>query len=200
MADRENEIEAIEAQVRDLEASPLYGYRQENDYQPVIGEGSLHARVMFVGEAPGKQEAKTGRPFVGAAGKTLDKLLDSIGVEREDVYITNIVKDRPPDNRDPHREEIELYAPFLRRQIEIIQPTVIATLGRFAMDFMLDEFDLPEQGKRIGELHGVVLSAQAFYGEIAILPLYHPAAALYNDQLRDVMQEDFHVLKQFFED
>lgn len=200
MADRENEIEAIEAQVRDLEASPLYGYRQENDYQPVIGEGSLHPRVMFVGEAPGKQEAKTGRPFVGAAGKTLDKLLDSIGVEREDVYITNIVKDRPPDNRDPHREEIELYAPFLRRQIEIIQPTVIATLGRFAMDFMLDEFDLPEQGKRIGELHGVVLSAQAFYGEIAILPLYHPAAALYNDQLRDVMQEDFHVLKQFFED
>lgn len=200
MADRENEIEAIEAQVRDLEASPLYGYRQENDYQPVIGEGSLHARVMFVGEAPGKQEAKTGRPFVGAAGKTLDKLLDSIGVEREDVYITNIVKDRPPDNRDPHREEIELYAPFLRRQIEIIQPKVIATLGRFAMDFMLDEFDLPEQGKRIGELHGVVLSAQAFYGEIAILPLYHPAAALYNDQLRDVMQEDFHVLKQFFED
>lgn len=200
MADRENEIEAIEAQVRDLEASPLYGYRQENDYQPVIGEGSLHARVMFVGEAPGKQEAKTGRPFVGAAGKTLDKLLDSIGVEREDVYITNIVKDRPPDNRDPHREEIELYAPFLRRQIEIIQPKVIATLGRFAMDFMLDEFDLPEQGKRIGELHGVVLSAQAFYGEIAILPLYHPAAALYNDQLRDVIQEDFHVLKQFFED
>lgn len=200
MADRVKKIETIEAQVRDLEASPLYGYRQENDYQPVIGEGSLHARVMFVGEAPGKQEAKTGRPFVGAAGKTLDKLLDSIGVEREDVYITNIVKDRPPDNRDPHREEIELYAPFLKRQIEIIQPQVIATLGRFAMDFMLVEFDLPEQGKRIGELHGQVLSAQSSYGEIAILPLYHPAAALYNDQLRDVIQEDFQVLKQFFGD
>lgn len=200
MADRVKKIETIEAQVRDLEASPLYGYRQENDYQPVIGEGSLHARVMFVGEAPGKQEAKTGRPFVGAAGKTLDKLLDSIGVEREDVYITNIVKDRPPDNRDPHREEIELYAPFLKRQIEIIQPQVIATLGRFAMDFMLVEFDLPEQGKRIGELHGQVLSAQSSYGEIAILPLYHPAAALYNDQLRDVIQEDFQVLEQFFGD
>lgn len=198
MADRSQQIEAIEAQVRDLESSPLYAYRQENDFQPVIGEGDLHARVMFVGEAPGKQEAKTGRPFVGAAGKTLDKLLKSIGVAREDVYITNIVKDRPPDNRDPHKEEIELYAPFLRRQIEIIQPKIIATLGRFAMDFILAELDLPEQGKRIGALHGEVLSAQTSYGEIAIVPLYHPAAALYNDQLQDVMEEDFRVLKPFF--
>lgn len=200
MLERSQQIEAIEAQVRDLEASPLYAYRQENGFQPVIGEGDLHARVMFVGEAPGKQEARTGRPFVGAAGKTLDKLFESIGVAREKVYITNIVKDRPPDNRDPRKEEIELYAPFLRRQIEILQPKVIATLGRFAMDFILDEFDFPEPDQKIGKLHGEVLSAQAAYGEIAIVPLYHPAAALYNDQLRNVMEEDFQVLKRFFKD
>jgi uracil-DNA glycosylase family 4 len=199
VADRSQQIETIEEQVRDLEASPLYAYRQENGFQPVIGEGYLYARVMFVGEAPGKQEAKTGRPFVGAAGKTLDNLFESIGVAREVVYITNIVKDRPPDNRDPRKEEIEIYAPFLRMQVEIIQPRVIATLGRFAMDFILDEFDLPEQGQRIGKLHGEVLSAQAAYGEISIVPLYHPAAALYNDQLRYVMAEDFQVLKPFFE-
>jgi len=196
-SDREKDLEQIESEVQDLQASPLYQYRLENNYHPVIGEGDLHAKIMFIGEAPGKQEAKTGRPFVGAAGRTLDRLLASIGVEREQVYITNIVKDRPPENRDPRKDEIELYAPFLRRQIEIIQPRVIATRGRFSIYFILDHFNMPEQGKRIGELHGQPLKAKAAYGEIVVVPLYHPAAAIYNDQLLDTMQEDFQVLKQF---
>ena len=110
--------------------SPLYEYRTVNEYLPVIGEGSVDASIMLVGEAPGKNEAKTGKPFCGAAGKFLNILLESIGLSRDRVYITNIVKDRPPDNRDPTSEEIALYAPFLDRQIEIIKPksVVMASL------------------------------------------------------------------------
>jgi uracil-DNA glycosylase family 4 len=108
----------------------------------VIGEGSHFADIMFVGEAPGKNEAIQGRPFVGASGKFLNELLLGVGIKREDVYITNIVKDRPPENRDPTPEEIEMYGPFLDRQIDIIQPKVIATLGRFSMVYIMKKFGL----------------------------------------------------------
>jgi DNA polymerase len=191
------QLEAIAERVRELEASPLYAYRKENDYQPVIGEGDPDAELMFIGEAPGAQEAKTGRPFVGNAGQVLDSLLASIGLAREDVYITNVLKDRPPGNRDPRVGEIELYAPFLLRQIEVIQPSVIATLGRFAMDFILKQYDHPRQGQKIGELHGEVLKAETSYGEVTIAPLYHPAAAFYNQELKETIEEDFQVLMQF---
>ncbi len=195
--DRAAKMQAIADELESLEESPLYDYRKEHDYRPVVGEGSPHASIIFIGEAPGAREAKTGRPFVGSAGKVLDGLLESIGLEREDVYITNVVKDRPPDNRDPHVAEIELYTPFLRRQLEIIKPKVIATLGRFAMDFILDEFDMEEKGQKIGDLHGKVLHAKTDYGEVAVVPLYHPAAGFYNNSLRDTLQEDFQVLEQF---
>lgn len=191
------QLEDITEQVRNLSESPLYGYRQENNYHPVIGERNADADIMFVGEAPGRQEAETGRPFVGNAGRMLDTLLESIGVHRGDVYITNVVKDRPPGNRDPRAEEIELYAPFLLRQIEIIQPDVIATLGRFAMDFILEHYDLPQQGQKIGDLHGQILKAEASYGVVTVVPLYHPAAAFYNRDLEDTMEKDFQTLKQF---
>jgi uracil-DNA glycosylase family 4 len=196
-ADRQKQLEKIAQQVLDLKESPLYQYRKDNNYHPVLGEGDPHARIVFIGEAPGKQEAKTGRPFVGAAGRILDQLIESIGLQRQQVYITNIVKDRPPDNRDPHTDEIELYAPFLLRQINIIKPPVIATLGRFSMDFILEHFDMDQRGQRIGRLHGQVLKASASYGQISVVPLYHPAAALYNNQLRDTIEADFQVLKQF---
>jgi uracil-DNA glycosylase len=192
-------LKEIARAVQSLAESPLYDYRQENGYQPVIGEGNPNADIMFVGEAPGVQEARTGRPFVGNAGKVLDHLLGSVGLERKDVYITNVVKDRPPDNRDPTAEEIRLYAPFLRHQIEIVQPRVIATLGRFAMDFFLREFDLPQRGQRIGDLHGQVLEAEAAYGDVAVVPLYHPAATFYNRELEDVLEEDFRALMRFIE-
>lgn len=194
---KRDQLEEIAEQVRHLEASPLYDYRTRNGYSPVIGEGDPDARLMFIGEAPGRQEAGTGRPFVGNAGRVLDDLLASIDTDREDVYITNVVKDRPPGNRDPRRGEIELYAPFLMRQIEIIQPDVIATLGRFAMDFVLRQYDLPQQGQTIGELHGQVLKGEAKHGEVTVVPLYHPAASFYNRALEDVMEEDFQVLKDF---
>jgi uracil-DNA glycosylase family 4 len=184
----------ITQQVEALEESPLYAYRVENNYHAVIGEGSLDAAIMFIGEAPGAQEAKTGRPFVGASGRVLDELLESIGLRREDVYITNVVKDRPPENRDPRADEVALYAPFLGRQIEIIQPRVIATLGRFAMDFILARYELPQQGEKISKLHGKPLEIEAGYGPLTFVPLYHPAVALYNRNQRGTLEEDFATL------
>lgn len=193
---KEKQLEKIAEEIRNLKASPLYDYRKEQGYSPVIGEGDAEASLMFVGEAPGAQEAETGRPFVGNAGQILDQLLESVDLDRQKVYITNVVKDRPPDNRAPRVGEIELYGPFLLRQIEIIEPQIIATLGRFATHFILEYFDLPQQDQRIGDLHGRVLQAEASYGKVAIVPLYHPAAAFYNPDLKETMQEDFRVLKQ----
>jgi uracil-DNA glycosylase family 4 len=195
--DKAAQLDDIAEQIQHLEESPLYELREEKGYSPVIGEGDLDASVMFIGEAPGEQEAKTGRPFVGSAGQVLDELLHSIGLERGEVYITNVVKDRPPDNRDPRSREVELYAPFLTRQIEVIQPRVIATLGRFAMEFILKRFLMAEAGQKIGDLHGKVLEAQASYGKVLVIPLYHPAATFYNRDLEDTLGEDFQALKQF---
>lgn len=197
MSDQQARLEALAEEVKNLTISPLYDYRVRHSYHSVIGEGAADANLMFVGEAPGENEAKQGRPFVGAAGRVLDELLASIGLRREEVYITNIVKDRPPNNRDPRQGEIELYAPFLQRQIDIIRPKVIVPLGRFSMDFILAEFKEPEQGHKIGVLHGQVLHGVTGYGSIAIVPLYHPAAAFYNQSLQHALREDFQVLKQF---
>src|SRR4030042_6117296 len=143
--DRTEQLRVIRDEVRALTASPLYAERVKNNVHPVIGEGSPHASIMFVGEAPGRNEAATGRPFAGAAGKILNELLESAGIKREDVYITNIVKDRPPFNRDPLPEEITIYGPFLDRQIAIIQPAVIVTLGRYAMGYVMERFGLVSQ-------------------------------------------------------
>jgi len=183
-------------QIEDLRQSMLYDYREENGYQPVLGEGDPAADILFVGEAPGREEAKTGRAFVGRAGKVLDELLKSIGLNRGDVYVTNVVKDRPPDNRVPRVGEIEVYAPLLMRQLEIIEPAVIATLGRLAMDFFLRQFGLRHQGCSIGELHGQTLETEASYGPVTLVPLYHPAAGFYNPDLKEVMKEDFRVLER----
>lgn len=195
--DKAAQMEEIARAIRDLEESPLYDFRKQNDYAAVIGEGDVDADIMFIGEAPGEQEAKSGRPFVGNAGNVLDALLESIGLAREDVYITNVIKDRPPENRDPTAAEIELYAPFLAQQIEIIQPKVIATLGRFAMDFILELFDMPEKGQKISQMHGKVLKATAPHGEVAVVPLYHPAVTFYSRDRKQTLEDDFQVLKQF---
>ena len=197
ISSKTEQLEIIKDEVFALTGSPLYGYRQENKYYPVIGEGSHDAKIVFIGEAPGKNEALTARPFCGAAGKILDQLLASIGIARADVYITNIVKDRPPENRDPLPEEIQIYAPFLDRQIAVIQPKVIATLGRYSMSYILDKFDVKEASPSISQNHGMVFKAQGPYGEIHIVPLYHPAAAIYNRSLLGTLQKDFAVLKQF---
>ena len=173
----------------------LADYRRETNGFPVIGEGSHDSKIMFIGEAPGRNEAKTGRPFCGAAGKILDGLLESVNIPRTEVYITNIVKDRPPNNRDPLPSEIELYAPFLDEQIDIIQPQIIATLGRFSMEYIMRKFDLAFELEPISRAHGKSYDAQASYGPIKIAPQYHPAAAIYNQQLKETLAQDFQVLK-----
>lgn len=194
---RTDQLREIRDAVVNLTESPLYEYRTENGYFPVIGQGDHHAKIMFIGEAPGENEAKTGKPFCGASGRVLDELLASVGIDREGVYVTNIVKDRPPKNRDPQKGEIELYAPFLDQQIDIIQPAVIATLGRFSMEFILKRFDVPEKTGKISQLHGKLIDAKASYGDVKLLPLYHPAVALYNASQKSTLMEDFQQLKAF---
>jgi DNA polymerase len=195
--DRVAELAAMAVELERLTTSPLYQFRLANHYKPVIGEGSPEAAILLIGEAPGEAEAKSGRPFVGASGRLLTELLGKIGLERKDVYITNVVKDRPPENRDPTPAEITLYTPFLVRQIELIQPKVVATLGRFAMDFVLDLFAMPEKGQKISRLHGQVLTAQAAYGPVRVVPLFHPAVALYNTAQRQTLEDDFQSLRAF---
>ncbi len=189
-------INQIRSEIDALTASPLYAYRTENGFQPVIGAGSLDADVVFVGEAPGKQEARSGQPFVGASGRVLDELLAAIDLQREQVYITNVVNDRPPDNRDPKPAEIALYAPFLIRQLDVIRPHVIATLGRFAMDFLLARYDAPMAGGKISDLHGRPVPVSTGYGEAIVLPLYHPAVALYTRSKRPLLEADFQTLRK----
>lgn len=197
VSDRTELLRKIKEEVLNLKESPLYQERVKNAVFPVIGEGSHNASIMFIGEAPGRNEAKTGRPFVGAAGKLLDEFLASVNIERTDVYITNIVKDRPPFNRDPLPEEIKIYGPFLDRQIDIIQPKVIATLGRFSMEYIMRKFGLEEQLRPIGQMHGKIFEADSNYGIIKIIPLYHPAVAIYNRSSKDELIKDFQVLKRF---
>lgn len=196
-SEKSNQLEQIREELLKLVDSPLYTYRTENKYLPVPGEGSPDAKIMFVGEAPGLSEAKQGLPFVGASGRFLNELLESVGIPRDDVFITSILKDRPPDNRNPRKAEIVIYTPFLERQIDIIQPKVIAPLGRFALEFIVSKFvpkDVLSEPK-ITQLHGKVIEGQASYGPIKIVPLFHPAVALYDVQQRDTLLADFQVLK-----
>ncbi len=189
-------LNEIEDEVVNLKKSPLYKERIKNKAFPVIGEGSHRAKILFIGEAPGRNEAKTGKPFCGASGKILDELLVSVGINRKNVYITNIVKDRPPLNRDPLPLEIKIYGPYLDKQIEIIKPKVIATLGRFSMDYIMRKFGLENQLKPISQIHGKTFDTKTNYGKIRIVPLYHPAVAIYNRTTMGVLKKDFKVLNK----
>ena len=189
--DRTSQLKKIKDEIINLKDSPLYKERIANKIFPVIGEGDHFAEIMFIGEAPGKNEAETGRPFCGASGRVLDELLASINIPRESVYVTNIVKDRPPSNRDPLPEEIEIYAPFLDRQIEIIRPKVIATLGRFSMVYIMKKFGLDFELGPISKIHGKVFKTKISY----VVPFYHPASALYGGTSKEILLQDFKVLK-----
>lgn len=180
MESKKEALKNLEQEISADKSLPLFG--QAN---LVFGEGSVDAEVMFIGEAPGFHEDKLQRPFVGQAGKLLDKLFLEIKWPRESVYITNIVKRRPPENRDPLPEEIEAYKPYLARQIEIINPKIIATLGRFAMNYFLPE-------AKISRDHGI---AQKIDGRV-IVPLYHPAAALRATQVFKDLEADFKKLPE----
>jgi uracil-DNA glycosylase len=179
MATREEKEEALRLLNLDWETKDLP--LKEGTTNAVPGEGNADAEVLFIGEAPGKNEDLQGRPFVGAAGKFLNELIGVAGFKREDVFIANVVKHRPPGNRDPLPIEIEAYSPWLAEQIEIIDPKLIVTLGRFSMEYMLGS------GFAISNVHG---EAKRRKGRV-IFPVYHPAAALYNGGLREVLVADF---------
>ena len=194
--ERTEALRKIRDEILALTDSPLAQYRTSHHYYPVIGEGSHTAQLMFIGEAPGRTEAETGRPFVGPAGRVLEELLESVGMTRAEVYIANILKDRPPENRDPLPEEITLYAPFLDRQIEIIQPKIIATLGRYSLAYIMRRFELDLNLQPISYLHGKSFRAQSSYGDISIVCLYHPAVVVYNNRMKDTLKKDFQILKE----
>jgi DNA polymerase len=153
--------------------------------QPVFGHGNHHAEIVFIGEAPGKNEDLQGKPFVGAAGKFLDEMLQKAGLKREDVYITNIIKYRPPNNRDPLPEEKEACAKWLHQELSLVQPKVIVFLGRHSMNHFFPDLQISSaHGKLISKkIEGIPTSY--------FFPLYHPAAALYNGAMRETLIKDF---------
>lgn len=197
MASSVKELDTVQSDVLALKKSPLYAFRLENGYVPVIGEGDPASHIMFVGEAPGETEAKTGKPFCGRSGKLLDELLASIRMDRAAVYVTNLVKDRPQDNRDPSPQEIALYGPFLERQIEVIRPRVIACLGRLSMKYIFEKYGLEGELAPISKIHGKEFKAETSYGTVTVIALYHPAAALYNGGMKPVLIKDFKALKKY---
>ena len=185
---KQDELDKIQQQIIVDKACPELAAQAT---QLVFGDGSPDAKLVFIGEAPGKNEDLTGKPFVGAAGKFLNEMLASVGLERGDVYITNIVKYRPPDNRDPLPEEKKAFLPYLQAQLEVIQPVVVATLGRHSLNCFLPD-------AQISNVHGhpmrISLKFKNGNGEgfpIVILPLFHPAAALYNGSMRTTLMDDF---------
>lgn len=186
---KEEKMKRIEEEVKNCKKCELWKTRNN----PVLGDGSLDAKIMFIGEAPGYWEDKKGKPFVGKAGKVLDELLESVGLKREEVYIANILKCRPPNNRDPEPKEIEACSPYLERQIFLISPRVIATLGRFSMDYILKKFGLGE--RKISEVHGKVFEINTIRGKVKIIPMYHPAVAVYNPNMKDILKKDFEALR-----
>lgn len=183
---KQTELDALAAKILEQKICPELAAQAT---QLVMGGGNPDADIVFIGEAPGKNEDEQGLPFVGAAGKFLNEMLAAAGLERSDVYITNIVKYRPPNNRDPSDEEKQAFWPYLARQLEIIDPKAIVTLGRHSMEFFIPD------GK-ISQIHGHAVRKKVTYHdkkqhEWLIIPLYHPAAALYNGGMRQTLIDDF---------
>ncbi len=186
MPAKQSDIDALAAKIIEANTCPDLAAQAT---QLVVGDGDPDADIVFIGEAPGKNEDEQGKPFVGAAGKFLNEMLAAAGMERSDVYITNIVKYRPPNNRDPLPEEKAAFLPYLLRQLEIIDPKAIITLGRHSMEYFLPD-------ARISQIHGHAVRKKVLYHdktehEWLIIPLYHPAAALYNGGMRQTLIDDF---------
>lgn len=176
---KQQQLDEVKAKMVAM-AQKLFPELVKGATQPVFGEGSVDADIVFIGEAPGKREDATGQPFVGAAGRFLDEMLKMIGLNRKDIYITNIVKYRPPNNRDPLPEEKSAFLPFLQSQLDIIQPKLTVTLGRHSLNCFLPDL-------QISKVHG---QPKRFKDRV-YLPLFHPAAALYNGSMRQTLIDDF---------
>jgi DNA polymerase len=181
MNDKQQQIDRLKEEIITKNICPDLAAQATN---LVIGDGNLNAEIVFIGEAPGKNEDEQGLPFVGAAGKFLNEMLAAANLKRSDVYITNIVKYRPPNNRDPLPEEKKAFWPYLLKQLQVIQPKVVITLGRHSMEYFLP-------GMYISQIHGQAKRIQFGDQKLVIIPLYHPAAALYNGSLRQTLIDDF---------
>ncbi len=185
----EEELKKIKEEVLNCKKCSLYKTR----IYPVIGEGNHQAKMIFIGESPGAQENKTGRPFCGAAGKILDEVLESIGIKRKEVYICNILKCKPPRNRNPQKEEIEACVSYLERQIEIIKPKIICTLGNYSTAYIMEKYGLKDKIQGISKIRGKVFEIE----NLKIIPLYHPAVATYNPNMKEILKKDFKILEKF---
>jgi uracil-DNA glycosylase len=187
--DKSEGLDIIKSKILDEMNCPL----KDAAKNLVFGKGNPNASIMFIGEAPGAKEDEQGIPFVGAAGKELDKLLRSISLTLEDVYIANILKYRPPENRDPNIEEIYRHTPYLIEQIKVISPKIICTLGNYSTKFVLAQFNIPNMKNIPGItlLHGKINHLSIDGMDFMIIPLYHPAAMLYNPKLREILAQDF---------
>lgn len=177
---------------REIEQKNICSELKTTATQLVLGSGNPDANIVFVGEAPGKAEDEQGLPFVGASGKFLNQMLEVAELVRADVYITNIVKYRPPNNRDPLPEEKAVFWPYLMRQLEIIDPKVVITLGRHSMECFLPNAKISSQ-------HGRAVQVRFHKHQFLVIPLYHPAAALYNGSMRQTLIDDFLVAKKLSE-
>ena len=177
MATNQQKLDAIKTSILSDNVCPELA---STATQLVFGDGNPEADIVFVGEAPGKNEDIEGKPFVGSSGKLLSEMLESIGLNRQDVYITNIVKYRPPNNRDPLPDEKQAFLPYLQAQLDIIKPALVVTLGRHSLNCFMPELV-------IGQVHG---QPKRYKGRV-YLPLFHPAAALYNGSMRQTLMEDF---------
>lgn len=193
-----NAMLAIKEEVIACQKCGLYKTR----ILPVVGQGSHDAQIIFIGEAPGANEDKTGVPFCGRAGQILNLLLDSVGIKREDVYIANILKDRPPGNREPAPDEIVACTGYLLKQISIIEPKIIATLGNYATHFILEKFGVPESQLGISRLRGkrFPIQDETTKKSYTIIPLYHPAVAIYNSKSLDDLKNDFKIIREQLKD
>ncbi len=189
--DRKIELERYARESEECKKCSLWKIRKN----VVFGAGSPFSKILFVGEAPGYNEDVRGIPFCGKAGEVLDILLDSVSLKREDIYITNIIKCRPPNNRDPEKEEVDACRYYLEKQIEIINPSVICCLGRHALKYILERFSFSQKGS-ITALHGKVLeNSQDIFNRTSVVALYHPAVAVYDPGKMELLKKDFQVLK-----
>lgn len=188
MSDKQQKLDAIRQQILDANITPELA---STATQLVFGSGNPDADLVFIGEAPGKNEDLKGEPFVGAAGKFLDEMLASVSLNRGDIYITNIVKYRPQDNRDPTNEEKKAFLPYLQAQLEVIQPKVVVTLGRHSTNCFLPDLQISKEHGHPKRVKLAFRDDPKQVLEVVILPLFHPAAALYNGGLRQTLLDDF---------
>jgi len=189
----EKSLKKIRDEILRCRKCPLYKERKRSKSFPVIGEGNCLTKIMFIGEAPGANEAKTGRPFCGEAGKILDYLLNSVNIKRKEVYITNVLKDRPPVNRNPKEKEVRACSSFLERQINTIRPEIICTLGNYSTKYIFEKYGLKDKLGGISKIHGRIFKFKTRFGEIKIIPFYHPAVAVYNPNMKTILKKDFQI-------